>query len=588
MPPAQLHRLLAEVRELRETCLAMEKQFENQAAEASPQSRHGVQNLLDYLALRKYDLRDLHSRLASLGLAPLGRSESNIMATIEAVIASLEALAGAEPSARTAFKTGPATLAKNADDLLGPAPKGRPVRIMVTMPGEAAHSYDLVRSLVETGMDVMRINCAHDGEPAWEAMIDHLRRANEETGRQCKVQMDLAGPRLRTGQIHRGYHVVRWHVERDRRGGVITPAQIGLIAGNGKAAGDVTLPVPEPLVRQAALGDIVRIIDSRGKKRDLRVINRSDDACLCTCEQSGWALSGASWSLRRGPDEIAAGHIGDLPFVEEPLRLRPRDLLVVTKGENRAPAPHGDLPHISCTLPEVFAAAKAGQPIFFDNGKIEGRICEVRSAHMLVEILQAGGSGEAKLGSGKSINLPETDPGISALTAEDRRTLDFAAKHADIVGLSSVRTPEDVLDLHRELAARGHSRLGIMLKIETRAGFDQLPMILIAAMRHHPVGIMAARGDLAVELGFERFAEIQEEIFWLSEAAQTPVVWAAQVLQTPARADCLMLNKSARVLEAVEFLDTVLHKTQAHHAKKRSLLRRLSVPQAEPPVPAVR
>lgn len=587
---SQISRLVAELNELRDACLAMEKEFESQIAEAPAQSRRSVQNFVHYLALRRHDLRDLQSRLAALGLLPPGRSESNVMPAIEAVISILEALAGCETprtTASNALKTGPATLAKNADDLLGAAPKGRAVRIMVTMPGEAAHAYELVKSLVENGMDVMRINCAHDGESAWEAMIGHLRRANEETGRQCRVQMDLAGPTLRTGPIHRGYHVARWRVERDKRGGVITPAQIGLVTKQGKAAGDVTLPVPESLVRQAGLGDIVRIIDSRGKKRDLEVINRSDDACLCTCEQSGWVLSGAAWSLRRGGNEIAAGHIGDLPFVEEPLRLRPRDLLVVTKAENRAPAPHGDLPHISCTLPEVFAAAKAGQPIFFDDGKIEGRICDVHSEHMLVEILYTGGR-EAKLGSARGINLPETEPGVRALTDRDRRDLDFIVKHADIIGLSCVRSPEDVFDLQDELAARGQRKIGIAIKIETRAAFDQLATIMIAAMRHHPVGIMAVRGDLAIETGFERLAEIQEEILGLSEAAHIPVVWATQVLQTPARAECVMLNKRAQIVEALEFLDNVLHKTQAHHAKKRSMLRRLSATPVDPPIPVVR
>ena len=77
--------------------------------------------------------------------------------------------------------------------------------------------------------------------------------------------------------------------------------------------------------------------------------------------------------------------------------------------------------------------------------------------------------------------------------------------------------------------------LGIVLKIESRPAFDRFPLIMIAAMRHHPVEIMVARGDLAIELGFERLAEVQEEILWLSEAAHIPVIWATQVLETLAK-----------------------------------------------------
>ena len=138
------------------------------------------------------------------------------------------------------------------------------------------------------------------------------------------------------------------------------------------------------------------------------------------------------------------------------------------------------------------------------------------------------------------------------------------------------------------------NRLGIILKIESRQAFDHLPLIMMAALRHRPVGIMVARGDLAIEVGFDRLAEVQEEILWLSEAAHLPVIWATQVLETLAktgmpsraevtdaamsvRAECVMLNKGKYITDAVRFLDNVLHRMQAHQLKKRSMLRRLAV-----------
>ncbi len=211
----------------------MEKEFGESIAEACPQSRRSVRNLLDYLALRKHDLRDLQSRLAALGLSSLGRSESGALAALEAVIAIVEKLSGGQwvdplPPDQVAFKIGSAVLSEHADDLLGPVPHGRAVRIMVTMPSEAAQSYELVKGLVEAGMDVMRVNCAHDSEREWECMIAHMRRASQELGRHCKVLMDLAGPKLRTGPIHRGSHVVRWRVGKDARGSIVAPARIAL------------------------------------------------------------------------------------------------------------------------------------------------------------------------------------------------------------------------------------------------------------------------------------------------------------------------------------------------------------------------
>ncbi len=147
-----------------------------------------------------------------------------------------------------------------------------------------------------------------------------------------------------------------------------------------------------------------------------------------------------------------------------------------------------------------------------------------------VEITQARPSGE-KLGPEKGINVPESVLRIPSLTKEDLEALRFVVKNADLVGYSFVRSEADVLELQSRLADLGaEEKLGIILKIETREGFDQLPRLLLAAMRSRAVGVMIARGDLAVECGYQRMAEVQEEILWICEAAHTPVIWATQVL----------------------------------------------------------
>ena len=103
---------------------------------------------------------------------------------------------------------------------------------------------------------------------------------------------------------------------------------------------------------------------------------------------------------------------------------------------------------------------------------------------------------------------------------------------------------------------------------------------------------MIARGDLAVELGSVRLAEIQEEILWLCEAAHVPVIWATQVLETLAkhgavsrpeitdaamsvRAECVMLNKGDYILDALRVLGNILSRMEAHQQKKSTRLRAL-------------
>jgi len=144
------------------------------------------------------------------------------------------------------------------------------------------------------------------------------------------------------------------------------------------------------------------------------------------------------------------------------------------------------------------------------------------------------------------------------------------------------------------LAELGGQELGIVLKIETRRAFDNLPSLLLAAMRSPSSGVMIARGDLAVECGYERLAEVQEEILWMAEASHMPVIWATQVLETLAkdgipsraeitdaamgeRAECVMLNKGPYILEAVRALDNILRRMQTHQRKKSAMLRELQL-----------
>ena len=146
-----------------------------------------------------------------------------------------------------------------------------------------------------------------------------------------------------------------------------------------------------------------------------------------------------------------------------------------------------------------------------------------------LEVTQAGPRG-AKLKAEKGVNFPDTHLAIPALTDEDLAHIPFAARHADMVNMSFVRSAEDVAQLIDALEAEDAPDVDITLKIETVEAFRQLPRMLLEAMRWRDVGVMIARGDLAVEAGFARMAELQEEILWLCEAA--PVSYTHLTLPT--------------------------------------------------------
>jgi pyruvate kinase len=213
--------------------------------------RDSAENFLHYLALRRHDLRPLQLRLAALGLSSLGRAESHVLATIDAVLGVLHRLTDpswqpcSEEVAFVDFAKGQQLLAEHTSTLFGPEPSGRRVRIMVTMPSEAADDYLLVHDLLQQGMDCMRINCAHDNAAAWLRMIEHLRRAERSLGRPCRVVIDLAGPKLRTGPLEPGPSVVRIRPHRDVYGRVSSPARVWLTSE--------TSPHPPPSPASASL-----------------------------------------------------------------------------------------------------------------------------------------------------------------------------------------------------------------------------------------------------------------------------------------------------------------------------------------------
>jgi pyruvate kinase len=444
-------------------------------------------NLAHYLALRHRDLRPLQRPLMVLGLSSLGRLESRVLPTLVAVKSALAALAGLTlekgPSSDTFF-AGERHLAERTHELLGTSASSRPIALLVTCPTEAANEPSFMVALAERGVEAVRINCAHDGVDHWKRMIDHARAAEEATGRRLKILMDLAGPKIRTGNVR--------------------------------------LPEDQVRIKKDAL---LAIVPPGGLDR----IDVNDQ------------------------------HFG-----------------------------------VECTLPEALGAAKVGDRIYVDDGKLGAEVERVEEWGLLARVTSAAAKG-IRLKPEKGLNFPDTELQIAALTDKDRVDLDFVAAHADGIGFSFVQSAADVKMLQDALAERrplDWEKLSLILKIERTQAVHNLPDIVVHAAGRQPTGIMIARGDLAVEIGFARMAEMQEEILWIGEAAHVPVIWATQVLEhlvkkgTPsrgemtdaamaARAECVMLNKGPYLFEAIDELDTLLGRMEEHQHKKTPQLRRL-------------
>lgn len=437
-------------------------------------------NFAAYLALRENDLREIQTELMPLGLSSLGRCEGRVRPNIAAIIEALAARCGESPvqpaaSARAFFR-GERLLRAETARVFGPQHAGRAVRIMVTLPTGAADDIDFVTELVRAGMDAARINCAHDDADAWCKMIANVRAAEKRANRRCIVYADLAGPKVRTLDVHT-HHAKRIHV-----------------------------------------GDCIALVR----------------------------------------------HLHD--------------------------AKHNE-PAMTCTIPAIFDGLRVGDPVWIDDGTTGCVVQSVDSSRAALRVTQASDRGD-KLRADKGLNFPKTPIPAPALSAADVAALATLVDSIDVVGYSFVRYASDVETLQEELSRLGRPTLPLALKIETVEGVANLPELIVTAARRQPTAVMIARGDLAVEIGYRRLAEMQEEILWLCEAASIPVIWATQVLDeyvktgiptraeiTDAamaeRAECVMLNKGIHVVAAVKALDELLPLMEAHQSKKTSRMRAL-------------
>jgi pyruvate kinase len=601
-------KLIEQLWALRQAMREREKALETELEKVLPDYRRSARNLVHYLTLRSVDLRPLQEQLSRLGLSSLGRSESHVLASLDKVLGLLHRLTGQSWDDKSAEEPAGSIssrelLKKHTLRLLGQAPAGRPVRIMVTLPCEAATDAHLVRELVDAGMDIARINCAHDSAGDWQRMSAHVRSAAEAAQRPVKLLMDLGGPKIRTGQVADRPPVLKLKPGKDDMGRVIRPARLHLrpIDSAAQVANvDASIGVWEVWLARLKAGSSIHFTDARGAKRQLLVIHNDESGAVAESLQTAYLTPETVLTLGgTGGKKKHATLVCQIDSQQGALRLHVGDRLRLTRdglGQPSAMDDDSDAPslepaRLAVTLPQVIDQAKVGERIWFDDGRIGGIILHKTDDWLEIEVNQARPEGE-KLSGDKGINFPDSKLDLPALSHKDIEDLQTVAAQADMVGLSFVQKPTDIALLREHLQRLGRADMGIVLKIETLQGFENLPELMLSAMASNVSGVMIARGDLAVECGYERLAEVQEEILWCAEAAHMPVIWATQVLEFMAktglpsraeisdaglgvRAECVMLNKGPYITQAIHTLDDILKRMGGHQAKKRPLLRAL-------------
>lgn len=428
-------------------------------------------NLLHYLALRSVDISDLQGALHVRGLSTIANAEGYVQHQLR-VIANHLGITTGQNESPCDHSAAQRILAHRTQQLFGFEQQEKRPSIMVTFQSSFAHDFITVKKILKAGMNIARINCAHNDEKTWLRMVQNVREVSTFTGIGCRIYMDLAGPKIRT-----------------------------------------------------------RI---RNKKE--RIVVEEEDTILLTDRE---------------------GVKSKLPVVE-------------------------------CTVPGISRQLKDGDRVFFDDGLIETRVTGFAKEGVELEVVRVA-SKKPFLKNEKGINFPDSRLSLAALSDFDRRCLPFIKEHTDIIGLSFIRDVSDLDEIY--------SRVGdqpVILKIETPEAFKNLPFLLLKAMQRPVFGVMIARGDLAVELGFEQISQAQEDIMGMCRAAHTPVVYATQILENmnkkglPTRAeitdasygvnaDCVMVNKGEHVARVVRSLREILEKKTMQFSKHHPVFRPMNI-----------
>ncbi|KAG8390395.1 hypothetical protein BUALT_Bualt01G0078900 [Buddleja alternifolia] len=585
-------------------------------------------NLIHYLAIKGLDIKQINEELSSSGLLNLETIKPHVLSSLSECIQVLSSSSSdSMPIIKVSGEGLPihkslgnqqldlklTTLMKrassNRDLLLGTLEGQKKTHIMVTVGQEAVENDTHITDLINSGTTTFRINCAHGNPELWSKIVRKVKRSSQLLEKPCRILMDLAGPKLRTGRLKDGPCVMKVSPKRNAVGDVLRTAQVWLSSqGAGPPPShlspDVILHVDgQTFLSKLEVDDSVSFSDARGKRRTFKILSKysvfSGVGFLAECSKTVYVENGTVLYIKKKGRKFSTGFVVDIPPAEQFVRLRVGDLLTISRdsSDESGISTCSDISahshRITCPSGYLFDSVKPGDPISFDDGKIWGVIKGTSISEVVVSITHAGLKG-TKLGSEKSINIPDSEIRYEGLTSKDLIDLDFVAAHADMVGISFVRDVHDIVVLYQELRKRKFPKLGIVLKIETKGGFEKLPFLILEAMKFsNPLGVMIARGDLAVECGWEKLADIQEEIISICSAAHVPVILATQVLESlvksgvPARAEitdaangrrtsCVMLNKGKHIVKAISTLDTILNTKEKAELKPLMLSSRVS------------
>ncbi|MEA3418322.1 MAG: pyruvate kinase [Campylobacterota bacterium] len=595
---------MREVQELRMDILEARKK-----ADPSHPRYQSLLNLRHYRILRSKNRTKLQEKLFLMSLSSLGRSYGHVAASIDTLYDQMVSSLGGEmlsPEEMAGFHHVSISEAielasHNSFTLFGGKPSARlskqKTTVMVTLPSYAAENDGLlIRGLARAGVRVFRINTAHDSAGVWQAMADVIADINQgrHEEKKLKIFIDLAGPKIRTGKIKRvdlpvvvGSNKSEKEVILYPEKGTTAPQKTDIITQKKMSA---TLCVEKKFYKKLKTGDAIKVRDANGKKAKITLTKITKNSARGTIDKKVFLDKD---SMLRQKD--AKSFLLNIERQIEQIRLFINDYLIIT--EEKIPG-HSTVTDsddkvlksaaISCSLKGMTSFVAIGDKVFIDDGKIGLEVLEKTKQAIICRVTHAKVNGTL-IKEEKGINFPDSELKIAALTKADRQNILSVIDFADSFSLSFCQKQEDVRELRELLREHRRDDAGIVAKIETKNAVSNMPEILEELLACKNSGVMIARGDLAIEVGFINMSFIQEELLDICNAAHMPVIWATQVLESQmktnlpsraeisdaalsGRAECVMLNKGPFAIDTIDILRQILHEMHLLFKKNQKLL----------------
>lgn len=571
-------------------------------------------NLKHYLILRSKNRTELQEKLFLMSLTSLGRSYDHVAASLDALYDQMISSMGGEMlseevMAQLHHVSIPEAIwlaSYNSTMLFGGTPSAKlskqKTAVMVTLPSYAAENDgSLIRGLAKAGVKVFRINTAHDSAKVWQAMATVISSINRERSdeKKLKIFIDLAGPKIRTGMIRRlDLPVVAGSNKREKE--VILYPENGATAPQStdpvtRAKLPATISVRKNFFRKLKTDEKIKVRDSNGKKAHILITETTKEYAKGVISKKVF-LDQGSFLRKKGHKSKVLNIVRQIDqirlFIDNELIITEEDIkghsaILNAKGQTVQPAA------ITCSLDGMTNFVKVGDKVFIDDGKIGLEVIKKEKKKILCRVINAKTSGTV-IKEEKGINFPDSHLKIPALTKSDRQNLLAVIDFADSFSISFCQSGKDVRKLRELLKAYHREDAGIIAKIETKHAVTHMPEILDELLLCEKSGVMIARGDLAIEIGFTNMAFVQEELLDICNAAHIPVIWATQVLESQmktnlpsraeisdaalsGRAECVMLNKGPFAIGTIDILRHILHEMHLRFRKNSKLLSKVTL-----------